>query len=191
MISGRKLLYALLLPLFFQPATAAEWNMQALAGALADIGDRQTPFHEKRTASYLDRPLQLSGYVRLSGQRIEKHVTAPTVESIVIEGDRVVIEAAGNARRELDVHDHPLLQGLATALRAALRGDLSNLGKDFEASLQGGMEDWRLELIPRDAEMRVVLQRIDFSGSNGLVQHIRVVGEQGDESLMTLEYDRQ
>lgn len=170
------------------PADAAEWSLESLGAALAETTEGRVSFKERRTVSYLDQPLELEGYVVRQGDRLEKHVTRPAAESIVFEGETVKVETSEGGNHSLDLDDHPLLKGLAFALRASLRGETARLREEFDATLSGNRDDWRLTLSPSEKTVKDVLQEVQLTGSAGQVRTIRIVGENDDSSVMTLEH---
>lgn len=190
MSSGLKTAFWLLCCLIASPAAA--WDLASLGAALAKQPDGRVDFTEQRRISYLDTPLTLEGYLLLDGDRLEKHVLAPTTEHFVAEGDHVEIETARGEHHSFNLDDHPMLNALVTALRASLRGDLKALRQEFEVALEGDADAWQLSLVfenerakPGEAAGAVVL-----AGARGRVNSIRIEEPDGDTSVMTLEHRR-
>jgi len=189
MITGLKTALVVVMCLIPLAAQAA-WDLDSLGAALAGAAKHRArvEFHEERHLSYLSAPLESSGYLVRDGDRLEKHVTTPRPARSVIDGNRAEIETADGERHSFMLSDVPLLQGLATALRAALAGDLDRLRRTFDASLEGGRDDWRLRLFPRDQTLRDALRELTLAGSGGTVHRIRLEEAGGDSSVMVLEH---
>lgn len=170
-------------------ASAADWTLETLGRALAAESEGPVPFTERREVAYLDEPLLLSGYVRRDGARLEKHVLDPKRESIVFDGDTVRVRAEDGTERTLNIDDHPLIRGLAVALRATLTGAFDRLTADFEVSLSGPRDDWTLILAPRADTIRAEIERVALTGAAGRVRTIRIEAAEGGSSVMTLLHD--
>ncbi|MDF1749510.1 MAG: hypothetical protein P1V34_11630 [Alphaproteobacteria bacterium] len=192
MTSGLKALcFALLFLIAASPVRAdwpGAWGLAQLGESLAETTEGKVRFREFRTVSYLNAPIELSGYVMRRGNRIEKHILSPFQESIVIDGDTVDVDTAEGEHHRFDVNDHGLIKGLATALQATLSGNLLVLEKQFDVILSGAPTGWTLHLTPLEADLRQVLPGITLTGVNGLVETIEIEGEHGDISMMTLQH---
>ena len=74
-------------------APAAEWGIAQLMQGLAQRGAERALFVEKKFIAILDQPLESSGELRyVPPDRLEKRTLKPRPESLVLEGDRLVIE---------------------------------------------------------------------------------------------------
>ena len=81
----------------------------------------------------LKQPLVLSGrLVYRRPDRLEKHVQAPFVETITIEGSRVTVARSGSeGDRVITLPAGSTAQALIESLRATLAGDLPALERHF------------------------------------------------------------
>lgn len=185
MISGFRASLIVSLLLAAVPARA-DWDLETLSRALATQTATRVDFREERHVSYLSESLLLSGYVARKGERLEKHVLAPITESFVIDGDQVEVETAKGEHYLFDLEDHPMLQGLAMALRAGLSGDFTGLRDTFDILQEGDAADWTLHLVPHTEKLREVLREVTLSGAAGKITRIRIEGADGDASVMHL-----
>lgn len=185
MIFGFRAFFILSLLLATVPAHA-EWDLDALSRALAAQTAARLDFREERHVSYLTENLVLSGYVARKGERLEKHVLAPITESFVIEGDQIEVETAKGDHYILDLEDHPMMQGVAMALRAGLSGDFTRLHGTFNIREEGDAAGWTLHLVPHTEKLREVLREVTLSGAAGKINRIRIEGVDGDTSVMHL-----
>lgn len=69
---------------------------------------------------------------------------------------------------------------------AVLKGDSSDLRQDFELSLSGSAEAWKLDLAPRSVLLKQIFKGIHISGG-ALVQRIELQESQGDSTVLLLE----
>ena len=147
-------------------------------------------FTEVRRLASLTRPLELSGrlsYVR--GGRIEKDVESPYRERTSIDADTMVVDPARGEPRRYALRGNPAAWAFVEGLRATLGGDLATLERYYRVSFSGGVEDWTLELAPRDEEMARYVETIAFRGRGAKITSIRVSEAGGNSSAMTLRPD--
>ena len=69
---------------------------------------------------------------------------------------------------------------------AVLQGDSSGLQRDFELSLSGDAQRWKLTLIPRSMLLKQVFNQINIDGSE-LVHSIELLETQGDRTLLRMQ----
>jgi hypothetical protein len=67
-----------------------------------------------------------------------------------------------------------------------LQGDSSGLQRDFELSLSGDAQNWKLTLIPRSLLLKQVFNQINITGSD-LVHSIELLETQGDSTLLRMQ----
>ncbi|MEX0693200.1 MAG: LolA-related protein [Rhodospirillales bacterium] len=186
MTSGLKAFLISLLLLVTAVPARTDWDLQSLSRALAGQTDARVDFREERRVAYLTENLLLSGYVVRKGDRLEKHVLEPITESFVIDGDQVEVETAQGEYYRLDLDDHPMLKGLALALRAGLSGDFTNLDDTFDMHQTGDAAHWTLHLVPHKDQLRAELREVTLSGIGGNIDRIRIEGVNGDTSEMKM-----
>jgi hypothetical protein len=168
-----------------QPSALAQ-VMQRLSAVKAST----VRFTEIRRLAALTKPLELSGrlsYVR--GGRIEKDVESPYRERTSIDGDEMVVEPAQGEPRRYALRGHPAAWAFVEGLRATLGGDLATLERYYRISFSGSVEDWTLELAPRDEDMARYVESIAFRGRGADILSIRVSEAGGNSSAMTLRPD--
>ena len=69
---------------------------------------------------------------------------------------------------------------------AVLQGDSSGLQRDFELSLSGDAQRWKLTLIPRSMLLKQVFNQINIDGGE-LVHSIELLETQGDRTLLRMQ----
>lgn len=68
---------------------------------------------------------------------------------------------------------------------AVLQGDSSGLQRDFELSLSGEAQQWKLTLTPRSVLLKQVFKQINIDGGE-LVQRIELLETQGDSTVLRM-----
>jgi len=69
---------------------------------------------------------------------------------------------------------------------AVLQGDSSGLQRDFELSLSGTAQQWKLTLTPRSVLLKQVFNQINIDGGE-LVQRIELLETQGDSTVLRMQ----
>ncbi|MBC3376100.1 outer membrane lipoprotein carrier protein LolA [Pseudomonas sp. SWRI92] len=69
---------------------------------------------------------------------------------------------------------------------AVLQGDSSGLQRDFELSLSGQPQQWKLTLTPRSVLLKQVFNQINIDGGE-LVQRIELLETQGDSTVLRMQ----
>jgi hypothetical protein len=69
---------------------------------------------------------------------------------------------------------------------AVLKGDSSGLQRDFELSLSGDAQNWKLTLTPRSMLLKQVFNQINIDGGE-LVHSIELLETQGDRTLLRMQ----
>ena len=162
--------------LSWRPAVAGDWQLADLMQMLAQNRPREATFVEKRYLSVLDKPLESSGELSfVPPNRLEKRTLKPKRESLIVDGDVMIVEQSNRRRVTLSLQERPEVSAFVESVRGTLAGDQSALEKFYSIELSGSAESWRLSLVPRQERMA------------GIVSRIRIAGSQGD--LTTIEFD--
>ncbi len=191
MSSLYRALAAALLALACGAAPAQEDGLAQVMRLLSAVQASTVRFSETKRMAALSEPLALSGKLSyLRGGRIEKDVATPYRERIVIDGDSMRIESpARGESRSYSLRASPAAWAFAEGLRATLGGDLAALERYYRTSFSGGVEDWTLELAPRDDEMARYVRSIEFHGRRADIVQISVKEAGGNTTVMALRPD--
>lgn len=171
----------------------APWGVQQLMRELGAVKRSQASFLERKYLKVLKAPLELRGTLTyVAPGKLEKRTLSPKPETLTVEGDRLTIErAVRNERRILWLQDYPVLWAFVESIRSTLSGDIQVLERFYRVELEGRPAHWRLYLVPREMEMRKVINLIRIGGSRGRVDLIEVQEANGDRSVMKVyEEDR-
>lgn len=187
MIRPLLLSVSLSLSLFVTAAGATEWGLDPLMQSLALKKNERASFVEKKTISYLDKPVESSGelYYR-SPDLLEKITVKPKPELLRIEGDRLTIER-GKKKHQVSLAEYPEIGGFVDSIRGTLAGDKKALERSYQLQLDGIPERWTLLLTPTDPRMIAMIQKITIGGRRGDVRSIEIQQADGDRSVMTIE----
>ena len=67
-----------------------------------------------------------------------------------------------------------------------LQGDSSGLQRDFDLSLSGQPQQWKLTLTPRSVLLKQIFNQINIDGGE-LVQRIELLETQGDRTVLRMQ----
>lgn len=159
---------------------------------LSEVASARARFVERRHVAILTAPLESSGTLLYAAPgRLEKRVLKPRPENLVLDGNRLVMEDPGLARRtEYDIREQPVLWAIVESVRSTLAGDLPTLRRFYEVDLAGAEPRWRLTLRPVGPDMKGVVSEIRISGSRDAIRRIEYDEAGGDRSVMTITPDR-
>ena len=170
-------------------ATAADWNVARLMQDLAKQRGGKVAFSEKKYIALLDRPVESSGVlVYQPPARLEKRTLKPNVESLVLDRDVLVVER-GKQKYTLQLQQYPEITAIVGSIRNTLAGDLEALERQYRVDLQGSPERWSLTLLPSDARIAAIVQRIQISGTGDELRQIDMLQADGDRSVMQIRRD--
>ena len=167
------------------PAWGA-WDIAALMQLLKSHPAGRARFVETKHVSILDRPLESSGeLVFTPPDRLERRVTSPGSESMVVDRERLVVERGGR-KQVVALAEHPEIAVLVESIRATLAGDREALERAYAMRLEGGERAWRLFLEPKDPDAARLVKRVEIEGVGAQVRRVEVEQADGDSSLMQI-----
>ena len=154
---------------------------------LSQVKSARGKFVERKYLAMLNAPLESSGtLVYLAPGRLEKHMLSPRQESLILDGETLIIENKDKGQRRLALQEHPVVWAFVESIRSTLTGDLATLERFYEVSLAGDAGAWRLRLKPREARMRQAASEITLGGSGTWVNLIEIVEAGGDRSVTVI-----
>lgn len=161
-------------------------DLDAVMGLLAMRRHGRVEFIEQQFLAILDHPIESSGELRYDApDRLEKHTLLPRPEDLLLAGGVLTMERGGR-RRVLDLNRYPQIQPFVESIRATLAGDRSALERVFHVDFAGGVERWRLTLVPLDRQLSRAVKQVQIDGSRDQLRRIEIRQTDGDRSLMTL-----
>ena len=180
--SGYRLL-GLLLALGFS-SLANAFDLQQLSDQLAKPEVIHGSFVQEKHLRALPQPLTSKGtFVLAKNQGMLWLLKTPLQQDYRIN-------AKGIARR--DASGWQMLPGKSAGAEqnrlflAVLQGDSSGLQRDFELSLSGDAQNWKLTLTPRSMLLKQVFNQINIDGGE-LVHNIELLETQGDRTLLRMQ----
>lgn len=165
----------------------AEWNIDQLMLAMQQVRSDHARFTERKSIAMLEAPVDSSGELFYTApDRMEKRTLEPKRESMILEGDTLVLER-GRKKHRMKLQDSPELGAFIESIRSALAGDRAALERNYTLSMEGTADDWTLQLLPVDERMLAVVARIRIAGAGNAMSSIETLQADGDSSLMLIE----
>lgn len=158
------------------PADAA-WILSKLARP----APMQTGFVELRGSRLLKTPLRIEGlYRRPDAATLVREVRAPYAETVTIRSGEVVIARPGKSPRRFSLSRAPEFGALQASFGALLTGDRALLEKHYRVSVAGTRQQWRMQLLPRDAALAAKVREVMLHGRGAELRCIATHAVQGE-----------
>jgi hypothetical protein len=165
---------------------AASWTIVELMQSLASVSASHASFVETKSIAMLDKPVESSGLLFYRApDRLEKRTLKPKAESMLLDRDILTVEQRGK-KRELSLQRYPEIAAFIDSIRGTLAGDRKALERNYQLTLSGDEQQWRLTLLPIDPKMQQTLATISISGAGHVLQSITIKQIDGDSSLMKI-----
>jgi hypothetical protein len=187
MTIGRSALLAAVVAAAIAPASAQDTPaLVDLMRQLSQVKSARGKYVEHKHLAMLETPLESSGtLLYVAPGKLEKHMLSPRRESLILDGDRLVLDSKGQ-RRTFALQEYPVAWAFAESIRSTLSGDLPTLQRFYEVSLEGHAGAWRLRLRPKESRMRQAASEISLGGSGTWINLIEIVELGGDRSVMVI-----
>lgn len=169
------------------PAAFAAWDLQQLMDSLAQNKSGRATFSEKKYIALLDKPVESSGDLLYTApNRLEKRTIKPKPESLVLDGDTLLVER-GKRTHVMRLQDFPELVAFTESIRGTLAGDRKALEQVYTLSLEGNDERWNLTLRPIEPKMLALVRQIRIAGQRAELRSIEIEQSDKDRSVMLIE----
>lgn len=189
-------------PLALRPAGLKRWLVAALllaAGAaqaleldslmrlLAQVKTGEATFTERRVVTQLERTLESSGRLSFAApDSFVRETLKPRRERLEVSGNTLTV-TQGSRTHTMALDASPEAVAIVEAIRGTLTGNGVTLQRHFNTQVEGDLERWTLELVPRDARMRGQVAQVLVSGRQALLREVKVLMTDGDTSVMRIE----
>ena len=186
MISGNRLLFALLVLLPVATHAQSDASLAAVMNGLAAVRSSSGSFTEEKYLSSLTEPLESKGTLAYRApDHVEKITISPEPDSLIVTGDQLDVTRDGEVH-SLALSDHPELQAFVESIRATLSGNLPALEQYYKVSFDGTPAKWRLMLQPTDVTVQQMVTSITIDGKGNRLTKVETLGANGDRSEMTI-----
>ena len=172
-------------------APVLAFDLDELAESLRLTERHEMGFREERSVAALTSSVVSTGYFVFEPPgRLVKMMETPRQERAIVENDRLTVsDEEGTEIASVDLASQPALKQLFGGLLALLSGDAERLRAVFDILLSGGVDDWRLDLTPRERGEEggsAGLARLVVTGGGGVMRTIGIREADGDSTRITL-----
>ncbi|ARU05061.1 hypothetical protein CCO03_10495 [Comamonas serinivorans] len=169
-----------------KPQGTPEFNANALMLLLAKHPSGDATFVETKHLALLAQPLVSKGTLNYAPpDKLAIRTTEPKPEAIVVDGDWLSRTADGKTRR-IQLSAQPEATGIIEGIRGSLSGNRTALDQNFELSVSGSANQWRMGLVPKDSRVRKLITRIAIEGRQNAITRITTEQADGDRSVMDI-----
>lgn len=162
------------------------FTLQQLMSSLAKRTHGEVGYQEEDYFAILDRPVKSSGVLVYSApDRLEKRTLKPRQESLVLQGDSLTAQR-GHRTYHLQLSAYPQVAPLVAAIRDTLGGNEAALERVFKVDFTGTEQDWKLRLVPLDADVARKVSDVEIGGRADEIRSVTISQVDGDRSVMTL-----
>lgn len=182
-IARRPLLLVLLLAASGLARAQAAFDVEALFALMAGQQRLEATFVEHKTIKGVHTPIESSGELLFEApSRMVKRTLSPKPETLTLDGGQATVER-GRQARTVALEDHPEIAVHVEGLRACLAGDLASLLRLYRVALSGTAAQWKMTLVPRDAQAAAQVLAIHLSGEQADIRSVQVLMADGDTAL--------
>lgn len=158
-------------------------DLQTLAATLQRHTNIQGSFIQERHLQNLPAPLQSQGdFVLVPGKLLLWQMKTPFAVVLRVREDGIAQQTDSGAWQSTAQNTHHI-----ALFMAMLAGDLTALEQQFHIRIQGGIDDWHMELTPKDALLKQIFTRITLAGDR-FVRSIALDETQGDRSRLHFQH---
>lgn len=177
---------ALIVTVAWAGRAGAQDGLTVLLQRLASHGHSRVTYVERQYLSVLTAPVESTGELVFEPPaHLVKRVLRPRPETMTIDSGMLSLERDGR-RRTVPIASYPELGALIESIRATLAGDREALERHFSAELNEAAPRWTLTLVPRDARLSRIVQRICLYGHADFVDAVEIRKTNGDRSVMDI-----
>jgi outer membrane lipoprotein-sorting protein len=183
----RKLVW-MMLALLSTAAWAAPADLAGLLQLLATVKSGEATFTEQRQVTLQDmtRTLESSGRLTFAApDTFVRETLKPRRERLAVAGNTLTM-SQGSRSRSVPLDTVPEAQVLVEAVRGTLTGNRELLDRHFTLQFSGSLDQWTLEMVPREPLLREQVARVTVSGVRAALTEVQVQLAGGDRSTMKI-----
>ena len=142
-------------------------------------------FRQEKTLTGMTRPLVSEGMLSAQGDEVVWHMMSPFDVKTVINKAGVSQSVDGEVPVTVSGGAGQLGASIASSMASMMRGDWDGLNSMFNVTTtpSAGLDDWHVELVPRDDRLTEVLGTIRVSGCED-VAHVLIMHPGGDKETI-------
>ena len=174
------------MPICMQSIADVDRGLTEVMALLADIKISRASYREVKNVDMLDSPLTTTGVLTYSSpDTLVRDVQEPQAARYEIRGGQVTI-IRGKKIETIALGANPLALAFIESFRSTLAGNLEQLQVYYVVEFSGSVKAWKLQLLPRDKQMRRIIENIVIEGNEAIITVIETYEANGDWTRMEL-----
>lgn len=172
-------------------ATATAPTLETILARFAAMSGLSAKFREEKRIALLAAPLVNEGVLYFAPTaRLARHITAPAPATVLIDAGTLRFADAGGSE-SLQLDQNPVVKLFVDSFVRIFAGDRAALDRMYTMELvilpagADGLPRWNLKLRPRVAPMTQVIDRLELTGRDVVLETMVVVEVGGDETITT------
>lgn len=134
-------------------------EMKRHASATSSI---QAQFVQEKYLSVFSTVVKSTGtFYWKQGNNVCLDYRTPAKYCMVIAGDKIKTTTAGKSN-VIDVSGNPMMGQMRTFIAASMAGDLSQVGPDFQITVEKSAADYRITVVPKSKTVSEYISRIEI-----------------------------
>lgn len=176
--------------LFISPVQANSLMLDELLSVISQRGSFETAYKEEKMDDFLEIPIYMTGTVSfVAPDYVKKTVGTPVNQWFELNGEVITIAINNGEEKTYSVNELPEIRILFESFRSILSGDADSLKKYYTVELTGNINQWQIDLTPRNKKLSYRLGSMLFSGRGKYILQVVTTMRNGNNSIM--EFDAQ
>ncbi len=170
---------------------AAAPTLEVILARFAAMTGLSAKFREEKRMALLAAPLVNEGTLYFAPKaRLARHITAPAPATVLIDAGTLRFADAGGTE-SMSLDQNPVVKLFVDSFVRIFAGDRAALERLYAMEIVGlpagadGVPRWSLKLRPRVAPMTQVIDRVEITGRDVVLETMVVVEVGGDETITT------
>lgn len=186
-----KKIFLILLMAFFANAIFAQTNLQKVSDALSKNKITRGEFSLERFSTKTNRAMKSSGNFTIAPEHgIIWFTKNPIKTTQAVTNNFMLTENSHGKRTKIQGSENKIYSQMAALTSALFSGDLSAIEQNAQLDFSCQGENWRVELLPRDASIKSMLEKISIAGKFSkefcVATEMRMVFKNGDSTFYQL-----
>jgi len=166
-------------------------TLEVILARFAAMTGLSAKFREEKRMALLAAPLVNEGTLYFAPKaRLARHITAPAPATVLIDAGTLRFADAGGTE-SMSLDQNPVVKLFVDSFVRIFAGDRAALERLYTMEIVGlpadadGVPRWSLKLRPRVAPMTQVIDRVEITGRDVVLETMLVVEVGGDETITT------
>lgn len=175
----------------FANAIFAQTNLQEVSDALSKNKITRGEFSLERFSTKANRAMKSSGNFTIAPEHgIIWFTKNPIKTTQAVTNNFMLTENSHGKRTKIQGSENKIYSQMAALTSALFSGDLSAIEQNAQLDFSCQGENWRVELFPRDASIKSMLEKISIAGKFSkefcVATEMRMVFKNGDSTFYQL-----